>query len=30
VGRSVFGGLVVVAALAFSFPAVALTLALNG
>jgi hypothetical protein len=30
VGRSVFGGLVVVAALALSFAAVALTLAING
>jgi hypothetical protein len=30
VGRSVFGGLVVVAGLALAFAAVALTLALNG
>jgi hypothetical protein len=30
VGRSLFGGLVVVAALALAFVAVALTLALNG
>jgi hypothetical protein len=30
VGRSLFGGLVVVSALALAFVAVALTLALNG